>query len=242
MLRSVSKVLRRADVNAGGHVTMPPLDAERTAWAWAATSRRMRHTVPVLASSRSVADLRAIADMHGGYRALATHGLFYLGYPPLFAAARGSRALRRQDIALITGTQADHQLARRAPRARPPLDNWSESSNNVRGEVAWTVLREGMHQDGACRGGRRHRHDGHLCPLVAPTGPTVLNVGAEHLAGLARWRLPPTRWHPAVEVRRRTVAPCSARGRSHVRPLARRTSADVRWFAAPRRQTCGSQT
>ncbi|TXH31521.1 MAG: sugar transferase [Actinobacteria bacterium] len=35
MLRTVSKVLRRADVNAEGHVTMPPLDAERTAWAWA---------------------------------------------------------------------------------------------------------------------------------------------------------------------------------------------------------------
>lgn len=193
----------------------------------------MRHTVRVLASlPRSVADLRAIADMHGGYRALATHGLFYLGYPPLFAAARGSRVLRRQDIALITGTQGKTTSLRAVRHVLGlPLDNWSESSNNVRGEVAWTVLREGrgtrtVPVEAADGIGMMATYARWLRPRVS----TVLNVGAEHLAGLGSLAAAADEMAPAVEVLPPDGCAVLNADDPHVRPLAERTSADVRWF------------
>lgn len=192
-----------------------------------------RHTDHVLASlPRSGAALRVIADMHGGYGALAVHGMFYLGYLPLFAAARASGALRRQNIALITGTQGKTTTLRAVRHLLGlPLDNWTESSNNVRGEVAWTVLRE--------------RRRTHIVPVEAADGigmmanyarwlkprvSTILNVGAEHLSGLGSLTAAAHEMAPAVQVLPADGWSVLNVDDPHVRTLADRTSARVLWF------------
>ena len=196
-------------------------------------SDALRHTGSVLASlPRSGTDLRAIADMHGGYVALADHGMFYLGYPPLFAAARMSRALRRQNVALITGTQGKTTTLRAVRHLLGlPLDNWTESSNNVRGEVAWTVLRE--------RRGTRivpvEAADGigmmaNYARWLKPQVSTILNVGAEHLSGLGSLTAAAHEMAPAVAVLPADGWAVLNVDDPHVRALAERTSARVLWF------------
>ena len=181
---------------------------------------------------RPFADLRAVAEMHGGYGALAAHGLFYLGYPPLFAAARATRALRHQDIAFITGTQGKTTTLRAGRHLLDlDLDNWSESNNNVRGEVAWTVLRE----PGRNRAIPVEAADGigmmaTYAKWLRPRVSTILKVGAEHLAGLGTLAAVADEMAPAVEVLPADGWAVLNADDPHVGPLAERTTAQVMWF------------
>lgn len=170
--------------------------------------------------------------MHGGYGALAAHGLFYLGYPPLFAAARATGALRGQHIAFITGTQGKTTTLRAVRHLLDlDLDNWSESSNNVRGEVAWTVLREPRRTriipvEAADGIGMMATYAKWLRPRVS----TILNVGAEHLSGLGTLDAVADEMAPAVEALPANGWAVLNADDPHVRPLAERTTAQVMWF------------
>ena len=212
------------------HLSTPITPADLSG---AGPSDALRHTGFVFASlPRSGAELRAIADMHGGYGALAAHGMYYLGYPPLFAAARASRALRRQDVALITGTQGKTTTLRAVRHILGlHLDNWTESNNNVRGEVALTVLRERSRTrivpvEAADGIGMMANYARWLKPQVS----TILNVGAEHLSGLGSLTAAAHEMAPAVAVLPADGWAVLNIDDPYVRALAERTSARVLWF------------
>lgn len=176
--------------------------------------------------------VRTIADMHGGYGALAVHGVVLRGYRPLFAAARASSLFRGQEIVFVTGTQGKTTTLRAIRHLLGlELDNWSESNTNVGGQVAWTVLREPR----STRVVPVEAADGiGMMPTYAtalrPRVSTVLNVGAEHLAGLGSLSAAAAEMAPAVEVLPKDGWAVLNSDDLHVRALAGRTRARVLWF------------
>lgn len=131
----------------------------------------------------SVPELRALADVHGGYRKLFRWGAHYFGMTPLLRLAEWRLRLTGAETILITGTQGKTTTTRAVRRMLGlPLDVWGEANSNTRGEVPWTVLRErpGVPLIPVEVGdGINQLED--FAAVLHPRVSVVLNVGNEHL-------------------------------------------------------------
>jgi UDP-N-acetylmuramyl pentapeptide synthase len=85
-------------------------------------------------------ELHALAGVHGGYYHLFRWGSLFYGRGALLVAARWRT--RRAHLVFLTGTQGKTTLLRAVRLLLGlPVDRWSGSNTNARGEVPWSALR-----------------------------------------------------------------------------------------------------
>lgn len=84
--------------------------------------------------------LHEMADIHGGYFRLMRWGSLFYSQTPLLHAARWRT--RHSHVVFITGTQGKTTLLRAVRHLHGlPVDSWTDSNTNCRGEVPWSALR-----------------------------------------------------------------------------------------------------
>jgi UDP-N-acetylmuramoyl-tripeptide--D-alanyl-D-alanine ligase len=85
-----------------------------------------------------------MAGVHGGYVNLFRWGTLFYARTPLNVLAR--RRSRNAQVVFITGTQGKTTTLRAARHLLGlPVDVWSNSNTNCRGEVPWSLLRQPRH-------------------------------------------------------------------------------------------------
>lgn len=90
---------------------------------------------------RSPRALHRMAGTHGGYVNLVRWGTLYYTRTPLNSWAR--RRTRDARVVFITGTQGKTTTLRAVRSLLDlPVDTWSNSNTNCRGEVPWSLLRQ----------------------------------------------------------------------------------------------------
>lgn len=180
----------------------------------------------------TLGQLRQLASVHGGYYRLFRWGGYFYGTKPLLRAARLRLRATSSGTILISGTQGKTTALRMIRQVLGlPLDAWSDSNTNVRGEVPWTVLREPRGApliplevgDGV---GALPAFAAYLEPRMA----VLLNVGQEHLAALRDLESAADELAVLLAALPEDGVAMLNHDDAHVRGLASPISTEVVWF------------